>query len=154
MSKETKTVEVITELAIVKSIMKILKLDDAGKLEKFFKGEIRTCKDYIAQLEANQSSFDLQYKIDMAKLDRDIDDATEEVEQAYFQVSPEDVVNNAACTSFSSIYWANIALAESKLTSLKEKKANLEEKQENNTLETKEQIEKYQSRINKISKKA
>ena len=48
----------VTEFAIVKSIMKLLKLDDAGKINKFFSKEvkkaettIRDIKNYIAALK-------------------------------------------------------------------------------------------------------
>ena len=35
----------VKEFAIVKSIMKLLKLDDAGKISKFFNQEVKSAKE-------------------------------------------------------------------------------------------------------------
>jgi len=154
MSKENKSVvEVVSEFALVKKIMATLKLDDAGKMDKFFKGEVRTCNDIITQFKADMSGDTLQHDIDQSKLDRAIEDAIEAVDQAYQAVTPENIVNNAACTKFSSVYWANITRAEHSLDRLTEDKEEDIKMYEETKKENLEQIEKYNARIVKISKK-
>ena len=58
----------VKELAIVKSIMAKLKLDDAGKIDSFFRREIKKFKRYIEELEANKKVYIIMALLAAAKV--------------------------------------------------------------------------------------
>lgn len=146
------TTEEIKELAIVKRIMSILKLDDAGKIEKFFRQEIKSFKFNITKLESNIKVLEIKHQDEMTQIESDIEDAEARVEAAYDNISVEDVSNNAAMAQFSGKYWGEITNAETRLADLK-KGAELAGKQHVERVEDiKSQIAKFEARIAKISK--
>jgi len=142
----------VEDFAIVKAIMKVLKLDDAGKISKFFSVQVKEAKRAITQLEANIKALIIQYDIDVDNINNQIEDAEQNVEQAYQNVKPEDVVNNQAIEEYSNKYWNAVKKAENKLKELKEESEYLKERHEEAVDEINEQIAKYQERIDKITK--
>lgn len=148
----TKVKEVVVEFAIVKKVMALLGLDDAGKVNKFFSYLKKQDERAIAQLEANKKSDKLQYDIDVEDLEAQIEDAADAVEAAYLNVKPEDVQTNADIEGFSSTYWYNVQQAESRLESLKKRLENKQEAFKKSNEELDEQIKKYKTRIDKITK--
>jgi hypothetical protein len=140
----------VTEFAIVKRIMNILKLDEAGKISKFFESIVKDAKRAIAQLESNKKSLALQYEIDVDQHNEKIEDAVGVVESAYDNVTLENVKTNADIEKFKYSYLDNVAAAEYSLVTAQKK---LEKYKENYTKQIEqidEQIAKYQARIDKI----
>lgn len=144
----------VKELAIVKRIMKALKLDEAGKIGKFLRQEIKTFNEAIDGLKLKLQILELKRKQAVAESDRNIEDAKEAVEAAYDNITLENVANNAAMSSFSSQYWDGINSAEGKLKRLEEQSKLDKERYDKDVAEIQEQIDKYQARIKKISKEA
>jgi len=140
----------VEEFGIVKIIMKVLKLDDAGKISKFFAAQVKDAKRAITQLEANSKAFTLQFDIDKDSLENALEDAEQVFEQAYENVTPEDVVNNEAITYYSDLYWNRIELARQKVENIKDKLKELRKFYDESIQQNDEQIAKYQERINKI----
>ena len=113
--------------ALVGKIMSILKLDDAGKLEKFFAGEVKTIKNGIKAIEMNKQTAALQHEMALSEVDSQIEDAEEALADSYTAVTVEEINSNDAMKSFSTKYWDNIEAKESKLQSLKDdRKARVE----------------------------
>ena len=144
----------VKELAIVKRIMKALKLDEAGKISKFLRQEIKTFNERIDGLKLNLQILELKRKEAVASSDRNIEDAKEAVEAAYDNITMENVSNNAAMTQYSSVYWRGIERAEAALKELEDGAKESKEAHEKAVAEINEQIAKYQARIKKISKEA
>jgi len=113
--------------ALVGKIMSILKLDDAGKLEKFFAGEVKTIKNGIKAIEMNKQTAALQHEMALSEVDSQIEDAEEALADSYTAVTVEEINSNDAMKSFSTKYWDNIDAKEQKLQSLKDdRKARVE----------------------------
>ena len=60
--------------ALIKEIMAILKLDDAGRLEKFFKNEVKLLKNDIKVIENNKQTAALQYEMALSEIDDKIEE--------------------------------------------------------------------------------
>ena len=142
----------VVEFPLVKKIMAILKLDEAGKISKFFSGIVKDNKREIAKIEANIKANELEYETEMDQLDENLEDAKDAVEAAYQAVTLEDVKTNEAMESFKSSYLANIRNKEAIVTRLeaqiKAKKENYDETLKAN----KEQIAKREALIAKLTK--
>ena len=113
--------------ALVGKIMSILKLDDAGKLSKFFEGEVKSIKNGIKAIEMNKQTAALQHEMALSEIDSQIEDAEEALADSYTAVTVEEINSNDAMKSFSTKYWDNIEAKERKLQSLKDdRKARVE----------------------------
>ena len=67
----------VKEFAIVKRIMKLLKLDDAGKINKFFAKEVKNAETGIRDIKNYISALKNQYEANVAKINDKIEDAKE-----------------------------------------------------------------------------
>lgn len=142
----------VKEFAIVKSIMKLLKLDDAGKISKFFNQEVKSAKEAIEGIKLNIQAKELYRKQALSKSEKEIEDATAELEDAYQNVLPENVDTNAKMTAYSAQYWAGVKKAEEKLARLNKEAEEAAKRYEEDIKFEREQIAKYQARIDRISK--
>ena len=143
---ETKT----EKLGIVNAIMHILKLDDAGKIEKFFVRQTKEAAQSVSGIKTNMGIKKTQLEASIQKLEDKIEDAREAVKDAYTNVKVEDVATNADMESFSSKYWGKIRDAEDKVSKLEEELKFIKEKAGEEEKEDLAQIAKWESRIVKI----
>ena len=137
--------------ALVKEIMAILKLDDAGRLEKFFKNEVKALKSEIKVIEMNKQTAALEYEIALSEIDDKIESAEEALKDAYRAVKIEDISNNDAMKQFSSKYWANIDNKEATLESLKKEREAIVKNYEDHLEARNKKIAKREARIKAIS---
>lgn len=137
--------------ALIKEIMAILKLDDAGRLEKFFKNEVKLLKNDIKVIENNKQTAALQYEMALSEIDDKIESAEESLKDAYRAVKIEDINNNDAMKQFSSKYWYNIDNKESSLEALKEERKSIVKEYEEQLEARNKKIAKRESRIKAIS---
>jgi len=139
-----------TGLAIVARIMKVLKLDEAGKIEKFFAKEIKKFETAIKHLNNNIVALKNVYQAAVDALNEKLEDAREAVENAYDAVTLENLATNDSMTNFSERYWAKITRAEEAVVALEEQFKKLTENHEKELKEVQEQIGKRQTRIAKL----
>ena len=137
--------------ALIKEIMAILKLDDAGRLEKFFKNEVKSLKSEIKVIEMNKQTAALQYEMALSEIDDKIESAEEALKDAYRAVKIEDINNNDAMKQFSGKYWYNIDVKESNLEALKEERKAMVKNYEVNLEARNKKIAKREARIEAIS---
>lgn len=137
--------------ALVTKIMAILKLDDAGRLSKFFENEVKSIKNGIKAIEINKRTAALQHEMTLSEIDSQIEDAEEALKEAYTAVTIEDISNNDAMKAFSSRYWANIDNKDYTLTSLKENREAVIKVYEEQLKSRNEKIAKQEARIKAIS---
>jgi len=139
-----------TGLAIVARIMKVLKLDEAGKIEKFFAKEIKKFETAIKHLNNNIAALKNVYQAAVDTLNEKLEDAREAVENAYDAVTLENLATNDSMTNFSERYWAKIARAEETVVAVEEELKRLTEKHEKDLKEIQDQIAKREARITKL----
>ena len=137
--------------ALIKEIMAILKLDDAGRLEKFFKNEVKNLKSEIKVIEMNKQTAALQYEIALSEIDDKIESAEEALKDAYRAVKIEDINNNDAMKQFSNKYWNNIDIKEINLGALKEERKAIVKEYEAELEARNKKIAKREARIKAIS---
>lgn len=136
---------------LVARIMKFLKLDEAGKLQGFFDKQIKVLKREIETY--NQAIKNSKYNSErtMDSLREKLEDATQEVEDAYADVKPESIETNAKQDEFARIYWDKVSRAEQKVESIKEQIKSASEDLDETIKGYEDQIAERQHRIDKIS---
>lgn len=136
---------------VLERIKAFFKLDDAGRVENFFKSEIKAMLLKIRAIEMNMKSNELKLEIELATIDSTIEDALQGIEDAYTAVKPEDVTNNESMTKFSPKYWKAIEAAEATVVSLQQEREEIvkfyAEELKDNTAE----IAMLKARIAKLS---
>ena len=137
--------------ALVSKIMSILKLDDAGKLSKFFEGEVKSIKNGIKAIEMNKQTAALQHEMALSEIDSRIEDAEEALKDAYTAVTVDDINNNDAMKAFSPKYWGNIEAKEDRLQRLKDDRKARIEAYDKELEKRNEKITKQEARIAAIS---
>lgn len=140
----------VSSFGIVNKIMAFLKLDEAGKIEKFFTRELKKIETYIRDLKNNLIATQNTFESALQKIDDSIEDAKEGVVAAEQNITEADVKTNEACDSFSSIYWSRIQDAENRVERLEKKREELIKANEEDIKKIKEQIAKYELRIARI----
>ena len=142
----------VTESAIVKKIMAMLKLDEAGKINKFFKKEIKAFQNEIRDINNLLIAEKARYEATLDKLRDSIEDAKENVIAAYHSITLENVVNNEAMQQFSSTYWKKINQAEATVERLEKDVKRVDEAYEEEVKTYKAKIAKIEERIAIITK--
>jgi len=140
------------KLGIVEKIMRKLQLGDEGKIGSFFDKQVKKSEKAIRDLKRNQETLKNRYEDDVVDLKDKLQDAQEALKDAYENVTPEDVHNNAAMLEFESTYWRGVGIAKHEVERLEK---SLEAKKENYTDEMKvieKEIEAHQDRIDALKK--
>ena len=136
---------------VLERIKAFFKLDDAGRVENFFKNEIKAMRLKIRATEMNMKSDELKLVIDLATIDSVIEDAVQGIEDAYTAVKPEDVTNNESMTKFSPKYWKAIESAEALVVSLQKDREEIVKSYEEELKSNKAEIALLNARIAKLS---
>ena len=139
---------------LVAEVLKLLKMDDAGKVSKFFKKEVKRLKEEIKTFEMNKQTAEMEFERRLSKYDSQIEDAEEAVKEAYTKIQVEELTSNEAMENFSAKYWSNINDKEYLLISLVDARKRAVEQYEITVKERDEKIAKRVQRIEKISKKS
>lgn len=147
--------------SLVAKIMTVLGLGDEGKIGKFVAKEIKKANTAIKSLKHNLTAELSQYDIEKGKLKDRLEDANEAVEDAYANITPENVSTNAAMEEFAEVYWKGVVDAERSVESLTNQLKSLEDAFEKGgwagdvqfegTADLNSQIAKYETRIDRIS---
>lgn len=136
---------------VLERIKAFFKLDDAGRVENFFKSEIKAMLLKIRAIEMNMKSNELKLEIELATIDSTIEDAVQGIEDAYTAVKPEDVTNNESMTKFSPKYWKAIESAEALVVSLQQDREAMVRAYEEELKGNKTVVSTLKARIAKLS---
>ena len=139
---------------LVAEVLKLLKMDDAGRVSKFFKKEVKRLREEIKTFEMNKQTAEMEFERRLSKYDSQIEDAEEAVKEAYTKIQVEELTSNEAMENFSAKYWSNINDKEYLLISLVDARKRAVEQYEITVKERDEKIAKRVQRIEKISKKS
>ena len=139
---------------IVSKIAKLLKLDEEGKLQKFFERFAKAQERQIAMLEQNIKFRTQEYEIKAAELRDKIEDQSDLVESTYLDVTPEVLVSNKSMDAYAETYLTNIRREEKILESLQNQLKQAEDKFNFDVEELNKDIAKYKAIIAKLEAKA
>ena len=135
---------------IVASIMSALKLGEEGKIGSFFNKLENEFEREIKSINHNIKGEELEHDHAVESLKAKIEDAKKAIEDAWMNITAEQVATNALQDGFKETYLYNVTLAEYRLGELEKQLKRTNESHESSIKDLNEQIEKYQARLKKI----
>lgn len=138
-------------LRIAKRVATALKLNDEGRINNFYKKEIKILESCIGDLKHNEITVQRTYERKLEKLEEKLEDAVTAYEEAFEEIDVEAIKTNDGCEKFSEIFWKNIKRREDHMLAIKSEIETFEKNRNDKVKDAKEQIEKYQERINKLN---
>ena len=129
---------------IVERIAKLLKLDEKGKLEKFFTKLTKHLKRDIESLKHNLAAINFEFSAKMQQLKDSLEDAIVAVSDSLDNVPVEVLNSNQSMDEYFVTYLDNIKRAEQKVT-------DIEQEIEKLTKDTQIQTEEIEMKIKKIT---
>lgn len=135
---------------IVASIMSALKLGEEGKIGSFFNKLENEFEREIKSINHNIKGEELEHDHAVESLKAKIEDAKKAIEDAWMNITAEQVATNALQDSFKETYLYNVASKEAELTRLEGQLKRINEAHESIIKDLNEQIEKYEARLKKI----
>lgn len=128
---------------IAKRIQATFNAGSEGKLNNFFSKLEKELNRDIKALEQNKKNLEFNHQVAVDELTDRIEDLKEVEASSYLNIREEDIINNAAQTSFMEVYCSRIKEASDNILKAEEL---LETEKGNYTSE----IEKIDVKINKI----
>lgn len=139
-----------TPAGIVAKIMAALKLGEEGKIGSFFNRLESDFNRQIKAIEHNISGENLEFDHNLRSLEEQLEDAIAAVENAWMNVTAENVATNSLQDSFKDSYLYAIERAETKVKDIESDIKDLNTRHERMIKDLNEQIEKYQARLDRI----
>lgn len=134
-------------MTLVSKIAVALKLGDEGKLQSFMDRIIRDGNREVTRLNQNLSTEKISYEHSLEKLNDDLADAKQALEDAYMNVDVKRIGTNADQDSYKAIYLRGIQDAEIAIDKIEDKITRLKEEYSKSKKEITEQINAYKARI-------
>lgn len=150
MSEQTQTPAGESKYSLVRKILSILKIGDAGKLDSFFAKQVRNLERDVEALEHQKQTLAFEQDRKLAQLSENLEDATAALADAFTAVQPEDVANNALQESFARSYWSRIDHCEEVIDDLQSEIEKLKDKYVEELEDLDEQIKIRKERIASI----
>ena len=150
MSENNETQQEGLVFAITSRIMKALKIDDKGKIQKFFAKEKKSAEKNIKRFDKNIAKQNDDYQEALEEINENIEDAEQRFAEAVDAVDVESISNNNDMAEFSVKYWDNIADMQEALDDLKDAKADLAVTLKDEVTKLEDQKARYQNRLNII----
>lgn len=135
---------------IVERIAKLLKLDEKGKLEKFFTRLTKQLKRDAESLKHNLAAINFEFSAKMQQLKDSLEDAIVAASDSLDNVPVEVLNSNQSMDEYFGTYLDNIKRAEQKVTSIEQKIARLTEDNQFQIKEIETKIEKITNLLEKL----
>ena len=107
-----------TPKSMFEKVAAFLKLGPDGKLQSFYSRLQRTIEQDIKKLNTSRNIMVSNFQETTEQYQYDLQDATEAVDSAWMNVTPEQVATNELQASFMQVYLSGIAKAQAKVKSL------------------------------------
>lgn len=151
MENKRENTAAVSKFSIVNTIITFFKLGDSGKLDSFFTRLVRDFERAVNQIEINMNILKSQYDQQITEIEEALEDANQSVEDAWKNVTPEQVATNALQESFKNDFIANIERAEAAVDRHQERLEKAKERYKEERQEMADQIKAYKARIAKIT---
>ena len=135
---------------IVASIMAALKLGEEGKIGSFFNKLENEFEREIKSIKHNIKGEELEHDHAVESLKAKIEDAKKAIEDAWMNITAEQVATNAMQESFKGSYLSNVTMKEMELVRLEDQLKKINSSYEASITDLNEQIDKYEARLKKI----
>jgi hypothetical protein len=125
---------------LVDSILKILKLDDAGKILKFINKTIKEVEVEVGSYERKNINLKNNYDGALDVLEGNLEDLEEAFVDSFTAIKLEDIITNEAATKFRPTYKTGIKNAGAAVKAKKKEIDELKESLNEATQKNKDQI--------------
>jgi septin family protein len=143
---ETKT----AQFGIVNRIMEILKLDEAGRVEKFFAYKVKMHERAISQEKLNIEALKSAHNTNLEELEDNLEDAVANLYDVETAVTMDDIKTNDAIKSFSVEYDAAVSKAEDAFKEIEAEIKKAKDEYDEKLTSYKQSIKKREERIRRI----
>jgi len=141
----------LEKLKIVQRVLAALRLTEEGKIENFFMKQRKFLEKNIKNLNKNLETITDKYQEFISEKEEQLEDAKERLQEAYDSVKAEDVVTHEATNNFAERYWKNIGAAEKNIERINAEFSQIKEAFQKESEEIKDQISRYQARLENLS---
>lgn len=135
---------------IVERIAKLLKLDEKGKLEKFFTRLTKQLKRDAESLKHNLAAINFEFSAKMQQLKDSLEDAIVAASDSLDNVPIEVLNSNQSMDEYFVTYLDNIKKAEQKVTSIEEEIIKLTKDNQFQIKEIEVKIERITNLLEKL----
>ena len=139
-----------TILAIAKRVATTLKLNDEGRINRFYKKEIKKFESFQSDLKHEKETITRDHNRTLEKLKENLEDAEIALKEAFEDIDVEAIKTNSGCEDFSEKFWKRIDMKEMSVKDLKDNIEDVEKQFKSELEEIEEQIIKYQTRIDRV----
>ncbi len=139
-----------TATGIVAKVLAWLNITEEGKIVNFFERLRNDLIKEIKKLKRNLEVTKDEYNDKLEVLQEQKQDAEARVDEAYMNVTVENINTNEKASSFVNDYWNNIERAESALDDINSRIKETEKYKEDTIKSIQEQIAERERRLNKI----
>ncbi len=143
-----------SKFSLVKAIVTLFKLGEEGKIESFFERQRKALNRDIASSKTALSVLKQKHENQLEDYADKMEDAHENVINAYMNVEAEKVANNPSAIAYGEIYWERVTVAEANIVSLEESVKEIKEAYELKVKSIEKEIAERTRRLEKISAEA
>jgi flagellar motility protein MotE (MotC chaperone) len=150
MEKKVENTEVTAIYSLTRKVLAFFNLGDAGKVDSFV-GKL--VKDFERSITKNNQVLSIKennYTELMSEIDEKLEDAKEELNDAWLNIPMDKVVTNDAQNNYKETYLSNIEAVEAKIERLEKEKKDATESYNKAKEAIEESIKAAKERIAKI----
>jgi hypothetical protein len=151
MSTQAQNTTTKSKFTLTQKVMAFFKITEDAKVDSFFIGLEKEWQREIKTREHNIKTVEFEYEENLSKLQDQLLDAEQALEDAWVNVNPEKLITKAAEKDYAVQYVAHIENAELAVVSIKDAIEKLEKDHSKNIQIVKDEIATLQARLAKLN---
>jgi hypothetical protein len=145
------TQKTTSKFTLTQKVMAFFKITEDAKVDSFFIGLEKEWNRDIKTREHNIKTVEFEYEEKLSKLQDQLVDAEQALEDAWVNVNPEKLVTKSAEKDYATQYVAHIENAETEVINIKNAIEYLEKNHAENLQVVKDEISTLQGRLAKLN---
>jgi protein subunit release factor A len=145
------TQKTTSKFTLTQKVMAFFKITEDAKVDSFFIGLEKEWQREIKTREHNIKTIEFDYDENLSKLQDQLQDAEQALEDAWVNVNPEKLVTKSAEKDYATQYVAHIENAETEVINIKNAIEYLEKNHAENLQVVKDEISTLQGRLAKLN---
>jgi hypothetical protein len=145
------TQKTTSKFTLTQKVMAFFKITEDAKVDSFFIGLEKEWNRDIKTREHNIKTVEFEYEEKLSKLQDQLVDAEQALEDAWVNVNPEKLVTKSAEKDYAVQYVAHIENAETEVINIKNAIEYLEKNHAENLQVVKDEISTLQGRLAKLN---
>jgi len=140
-----------SKFTLTQKVMAFFKITEDAKVDSFFIGLEKEWQREIKTREHNIKTIEFDYEENLSKLQDQLQDAEQALEDAWVNVNPEKLITKSAEKDYAVQYVAHIENAELAVVNIKNAIEKLEQNHSENIQFVKDEIATLQGRLAKLN---